>query len=132
MKNKDISSVIVMNESKTHIGIITERYVVYKIAQEDVTLLLQAQVVLSYTLITIKDTNSLIDALQIMNVHHFRRLPVTNSEQKLERIFTDKDIFKVILRNKDLLSNYYNTKNFESSYSILEFRDHNIKTIYKP
>ena len=42
MKNKDISSVIVMNESKTHIGIITERYVVYKIAQEDVTLLLQA------------------------------------------------------------------------------------------
>jgi hypothetical protein len=42
MKNKDISSVIVMNEFKTHIGIITERYVVYKIAQEDVTLLLQA------------------------------------------------------------------------------------------
>jgi predicted transcriptional regulator len=42
MKNKDISSVIVMNESKTRIGIITERYVVYKIAQEDVTLLLQA------------------------------------------------------------------------------------------
>ena len=41
-----------------------------------------------------------------MNAHHFRRLPVTNSEQKLVGILTDKDIFKIILRNKDLLSNY--------------------------
>ena len=54
-----------------------------------------------------------------MNAHHFRRLPVTNSEQKLVGILTDKDILKVILRNKDLLSDYYNNKNFEPSYSIL-------------
>ena len=88
---------------------------------------------MSTPLITIKDTNSLIDALEIMNAHHFRRLPVTNSEQKLVGILTDKDIFKVILRNKDLLSDYYNNKNFEPSYSILEeFRDRIFETIYKP
>ena len=67
---------------------------------------------MSTPLITIKDTNSLIDALKIMNAHHIRRLTVTNSEQKLVGILTDKDIFKIILRNKDLLSNYYNNKNF--------------------
>ena len=93
---------------------------VYNIAQEESTLLLQAQVVMSTPLIkSIKDTNSLIDALEIMNAHHFRRLPVTNSEQKLVGILTDKDILKIILRNKDLLSDYYNNKNFEPSYSIL-------------
>jgi CBS domain-containing protein len=54
---------------------------------------------MSTPLITIKDTNSLINAL-IMNAHHFRRLPVTNSEQKLVGILTDKDIFKVILHKR--------------------------------
>ena len=67
---------------------------------------------MSTPLITIKDTNSLIDALEIMNAHHIRRLTVTNCEQKLVGILTDKDIFKIILRNKDLLSNYDNNKNF--------------------
>ena len=45
MKNNNIDSVIVINESKSPIGIITERYVVYNNAQEGASLLLQAQVV---------------------------------------------------------------------------------------
>ncbi|HVP81886.1 MAG TPA: hypothetical protein VMS35_02495 [Nitrososphaeraceae archaeon] len=53
--------------------------------------------------------------------------------KKLVGILTDKDILKVILRNKDLLYNYYNNKNFEPSYSILEeFRVRIVDTIYKP
>ena len=55
---------------------------------------------MSTPLITIKDTNSLINALEIMNAHHFRRLPVTNNEQKLVGILTDKDICKVILHKR--------------------------------
>ena len=75
----------------------------------------------------------MIDALQIMNTHHFRRLPIINNEQKLVGILTDKDIFKAILSNKDLLSDYYNNKKFEPSYSILEeFRDRIFETIFKP
>ena len=72
---------------------------------------------MSTPLITIKDTNSLIDALEIMNAHNFRILPVTNSKQKLVEILADKDIFKIILRNKDLLSIYYNNKKIEPSNS---------------
>jgi len=68
-----------------------------------------------------------------MDAHNFRRLPVTNSEQKLVGILTDKDVFKIILRNKDLLSNYYSNDTFEPSYSILEeFCDHSFETIFKP
>ncbi len=83
------------------------------------------------SLITIKDSNSLIEALQIMHSHNFRRLPVINNEQKLIGIITDKDIIKAILSNKDLLSDYYDSKEFEPSYSILEqFRDRIFDTIY--
>ncbi len=53
--------------------------------------------------ITIKDTNSLVDALPIMNSHHFRRLAIINNEPKLVEILTDKDIFKELLGNKQLL-----------------------------
>ena len=68
-----------------------------------------------------------------MNTHHFRRLPIINYEQKLVGILTDKDIFKAILSNKDLLFDYYNNKNFQPSYSILEeFRDRIFETFYQP
>ncbi len=133
MKNNNIGSLIVVNEYQSPHGIITERDVVYNIAKEGATLLLQAQDVMSTPLITIKETNSLIDALHVMNTHQFRRLPVTNNEQKLVGILTDKDIFKAILSNKELLSDYYSNKNFEPSYPILEeFRARIFDTIFKP
>ena len=84
-------------------------------------------------IVTIKDTNSLIDALPIMSSHHFRRLAIINNEPKLVGILTDKDIFKELLGNKQLLSDVYNNKNFVPSYYILkEFRDRIFETIYHP
>ena len=74
MKNNNIDSVIVVNESQSPIGIITERDIVDNIAQEEVTLLLQSQDVLTTPLITIKDTNSVIDALRIMNTDYLEDL----------------------------------------------------------
>jgi predicted transcriptional regulator len=74
MKNNNIDSVIVVNESQSPIGIITERDIVDNIAQEEVTLLLQSQDVMATPLITIKDTNSVIDALRIMNTDYLEDL----------------------------------------------------------
>lgn len=52
-----------------------------------------------------------------------------NNEQKLVGILTDKNIFKAILSNKQLLSDVYNNKNFEPSPSVLEeFRDRIFET----
>ena len=53
--------------------------------------------------IKIKDRNSLVDALPLRNSHHFRRLAIINNEPKLVEILTDKDIFKELLGNKQLL-----------------------------
>ncbi|MGD1836290.1 MAG: CBS domain-containing protein, partial [Nitrososphaeraceae archaeon] len=55
-----------------------------------------------------------------MQTNNFRRLPVVNKERKLVGIITDKDIFKVILTNEELLSNISNDKNFQLPASILE------------
>lgn len=99
----------------------------------ETTLLLQSQDVMTTPLKTIKDTNSLIDGLPIMNSHHFRRLAIINNEPKLVGILTDKDIFKEILSNKQLLSDVYNNKNCEPYYSILDgFWRTNFETIYHP
>ena len=73
-ENNNIDSVIVVNESQSPIGIITERDIVDNIAQEEVTLLLQSQDVMTTPLITIKDTNSVIDALRIMNTDYLEDL----------------------------------------------------------
>ena len=48
-------------------------------------------------------------------------------------IVTDKDIFKVIINNKELLSDLNNNKNFQFSPSILEeYREHLFENIFRP
>ena len=39
---------------------------------------------MSKPIVTIQETNSLIDALKTMQKNNFRRLPITNKEGKLE------------------------------------------------
>ena len=75
---------------------------------------------MSNPIITLLETNSIMDALQTMTTNNFRRLPVINKEKKLVGIVTNKDIFKIIINNKGLLADYYNNKNFQHSYSLLQ------------
>jgi predicted transcriptional regulator len=75
---------------------------------------------MSNPIITLLETNSIMDALQTMTTNNFRRLPVINKEEKLVGIVTNKDIFKIIINNKGLLADYYNNKNFQHSYSLLQ------------
>ncbi|HEX5186369.1 MAG TPA: CBS domain-containing protein, partial [Nitrososphaeraceae archaeon] len=66
-------------------------------------------------------TQSLLDALRTMQKNNFRRLPIVNKDGKLVGIITDKDIFKAIINNKDLVSNIYdNDNNLQLSKSTLE------------
>ena len=67
---------------------------------------------MSKPLITINPNSSIKEVTELMQQNDIRRLPIVDNKGKLVGIFTDKDIFKIILRNKDLLSNYYNNKNF--------------------
>ena len=134
MKDNRIGSVIVVDESNSNpIGIITERDIVNNLSSPTANLQIQVKEIMSKPIVTIQETYSLIDALQIMQKNNFRRLPVTNKEGKLVGIVTDKDIFKTIINNKDLISDLSSNKNFQFSQSTLEeYREHLFENIFRP
>ena len=134
MKDNRIGSVIVVDESNSNpIGIITERDIVNNLSSPTANLQIQVKEIMSKPIVTIQETYSLIDALQTMQKNNFRRLPVTNKEGKLVGIVTDKDIFKTIINNKDLISDLYSNKNFQFSQSTLEeYREHLFENIFRP
>jgi CBS domain-containing protein len=122
MKDNGIGSVIVVDESNNDnpIGIITERDIVNYLSSPEVRLRMQVNEIMSKPLVTARETQSLIDALQTMQENNFRRLPIVNKEVKLVGIVTDKDIFKAIINNKDLVSYLSKNNNFQFSPSALE------------
>lgn len=134
MKDNRIGSVIVVDESNSNpVGIITERDIVNNLSSPTANLQIQVKEIMSKPIVTIQETYSLIDALQTMQKNNFRRLPVTNKEGKLVGIVTDKDIFKTIINNKDLISDLSSNKNFQFSQSTLEeYREHLFENIFRP
>lgn len=135
MKDNRIGCVIVVDESNSNnpVGIITERDIIYNLSSPSANLQIQVNDIMSKPIVTISETDSLIDALQTMQKNNFRRLPITNKEGKLVGIVTDKDIFKIIINNKDLLSDLYNNKNFQFSHSTLEeYREHLFENVFRP
>jgi len=135
MKENKIGSVIVVDESNKNnlVGIITERDIINNLSLPDANLQILVNSIMSKPIVTIQETYSLIDALKTMQKNNFRRLPITNKEGKLVGIVTDKDIFKTIINNKELLSDLNNNKNFQFSPSILEeYREHLFENIFRP
>jgi len=130
MKENKIGSVIVVDESNKNnlVGIITERDIINNLSLPDANLQILVNSIVSKPIVTIQETQSLIDALKTMQKNNFRRIPIVNKEWKLVGIVTDKDIFKIIINNKELLSNLRNNKNLQLSQSVLEkYREHFLK-----
>ena len=130
MKDNRIGCVIVVDESNKNnpVGIITERDIVNYLSSPLGNLLMQVKEIMSKPLVTALETQSLIDALQTMQKNNFRRIPIVNKEGMLVGIVTDKDIFKIIINNKELLSDLRNNKNLQLSQSVLEkYREHFLK-----
>jgi CBS domain-containing protein len=136
MKDNRIGCVIVVDESNSSnnpVGIVTERDIIYNLSSQDANLQIPVNAIMSKPIVTIQETNSLIDALKTMQKNNFRRLPITNKEGKVVGIVTDKDIFKIIINNKELVSDLYNNKNFQFSPSTLEeYREHLFENIFRP
>ena len=135
MKDNGIGSVIVVDESDNNnpVGIITERDIVNYLSSPEISLRMQVKEIMSKPLITAQETHSLIDALQTMHKNNFRTLPITNKQGKLVGIVTDKDIFKTIIKNKDLVSDLANNKNFQfSQYALEAYREHLFENIFRP
>ena len=135
MKDNRIGCVIVVEESNNTnpVGIITERDIIYNLSSSDTNLHISVNEIMSKPIVTIQETQSLIDALNTMQKNNFRRLPITNKERKLVGIVTDKDIFKIITKNKELLSDLSTNKDFQFSTSTLEeYREHLFENLFRP
>ena len=99
MKDNGIGSVIVVDESDNDnpVGIITERDIVNYLSSPEISLRMQVNEIMTKSLVTARETQSLLDAIQIMQKNNFRRIPIVNNVEKLIGIVTDKDIFKIII-----------------------------------
>jgi CBS domain-containing protein len=111
MQKNNIGCVIVVTIAGdgTPVGIITERDVVKVLSKENPGLLHFALwKIMSKPLITIENSASLEEAISTMSRKKIRRLVVLDKNNKMVGILTQRDIFKVIEGNPDLLSDLYN------------------------
>jgi CBS domain-containing protein len=112
-ENKIGSLVILKNSTsenkeskKIPIGIVTERDIVRLVSLSPKLLLVDrpVHVLMKTPLITINPNSSITDAMETMQQKDIRRLPVVDNKGKLLGIVTDKDIFRIILKNQTLVS----------------------------
>ena len=92
-----IGSVVVIDDKKKTIGIITKENIIkYVVAAEKDAKKITAENIMSSPLITASASLTIIEAMQTMFKEGIRHLVITNSEGKLLGICTDTDIFKVV------------------------------------
>jgi CBS domain-containing protein len=109
-QNKIGSIVVIKNstenkESKIPVGIVTERDIVRLVSLPDILSVDEpVYLLMKAPLITINPNSSVIDAIETMQQKDIRRLPVVDNKGKLLGIITDKDIFRVILKNQQTLA----------------------------
>jgi CBS domain-containing protein len=115
VRNKDRDNDII--SSNKPIGIITERDIVRILGSLEPALLKASiRELMSKPLITILPNSSIKDAMQTMQLKNIRRLVVVNVEKegkennqddnKMIGIITDKDIFRAIMKNQDLIPSF--------------------------
>ena len=114
MHKNNIGSVIVVKEyTPEPVGIITERDLCV-IGSSDISLLhLPLRELISNPSISISPNSSIKDALQAMQLNKIRKLPVAKEGNVLVGIITDKDVFRVIMENQDMVASLSNEESLE-------------------
>jgi CBS domain-containing protein len=104
MYENNIGSIIIVMQNDTKpVGIITERDVVRLLGSLKPSLLqTPLREIMSKPLVKISINSSVRDAIQTMQQKNIRRLVVSDGE-KMVGIITDKDIFRTIMNNQDLI-----------------------------
>lgn len=123
MNANDIGSVIIVmnNEDKIPVGIITERDIVRILGKLNPDLLnTPLKKLMSTPLVTIAESAYLSEAIKLMNIKNIRRLVAVDKNNKLSGILTQHDIFRAIEKNPDLFSQIYD-ENF--SYKFKEIHE---------
>jgi CBS domain-containing protein len=112
MNENDIGSVVIVeNLQGNPIGIITERDIVRMLGSLKTELLREPlRQLVSKPLITISSNSSIKDALRTMQLKNIRRLPIVEKEgdNNLVGIITEKDVFRTIMKNQNLIPSLLN------------------------
>ncbi|WP_161486147.1 cyclic nucleotide-binding/CBS domain-containing protein [Candidatus Nitrosocosmicus hydrocola] len=106
MSNKNIGSVVIVDDLKARkpVGIITERDVIRSIGMlQPHQLVVPVREHMSHPLITLSSQATVSDAMKLMYEKKIRRIIILE-HGRLVGILTDKDIFRYLVENKDLLS----------------------------
>ncbi|MCG2880620.1 MAG: CBS domain-containing protein [Vulcanisaeta sp.] len=91
MYNRNIGSVVVMNEEGRAVGIFTERDLVRVVAKNGDVSSLTVGDVMTRDVIVVEADASLIKAVHIMAKHGIRHLPVVDSEGRVVGIISIRD-----------------------------------------
>ena len=104
MYENNIGCIIIVKQNDIKpVGIITERDVVRLLGSLKPSLLqTPLREIMSKPLVNISINSSVRDAIQMMQQKNIRRLIVSDGE-KMVGIITDKDIFRTIMNNQDLI-----------------------------
>ena len=92
MAENNFGSVVVIDENQKVIGIVTERDIVKKIVQNNLSAKSTSlEKIMTKNPRVASEDDSIVDWLRIMSNDRFRRLPVVDSEGKIKVIFTQGD-----------------------------------------
>ena len=114
MKEKEISSIIVLDEEKHPIGIITERDIVRRVVCDEKNASnTPVESIMSKPLVTVEYKANIDEAVAIMTKNKIRRLPIVKDghlyglitttdliKYMFQKYVTDKEILKSLLRYK--------------------------------
>ena len=106
MSNNNIGSVVIVEDLKTRkpVGIITERDIIRSIGMlQPHQLVVPVREHMSHPLITLSSQATVLDAMKLMYEKKIRRIIILDHD-RLAGIITDKDIFRYLVENKELLS----------------------------
>ena len=110
MHENNIGCVILvtLEDREKPTGIFTERDVVRVLGKLSPWLYrVPLRELMSKPVVTVEQTSSVREAMQIMNSKNIRRLVVVDKNQKMVGIITLKDIFKLINRSPELITEFY-------------------------
>ncbi len=106
MSNNNIGCVVIVDnlETRKPLGIITERDIIRTIGMlQPHQMVVPVREHMSHPLITLSSNATASDAMKLMYERKIRRVIILEKD-KLAGILTDKDIFRALVENKDLLS----------------------------
>ncbi|NNF97208.1 MAG: CBS domain-containing protein [Halobacteria archaeon] len=100
MRKHHVGDVVVVEQAKQGaipVGILTDRDIVLEILAEDVDLnTVTIGDVMSYELITITESTTLIDTIKLMRQKGIRRIPVVNDKGTLEGLLSVDDLLELL------------------------------------